>query len=325
MKYDSKGVSYLPRHQTTVNSRIDLTGIGVHRGSPVSIAINPAEQNTGIVFMRTDNGMDGIDIPASYKVVCATEQRTVIGHCDSNSIATIEHLMAALQGLGVDNAIIEVDGDEIPVMDGSSARFVDAIDETGIRTLDAPRRYIRVLRPIRVDKGAQFGELLPHDGFELDITIDFENPLIGRQQLIVEVTPDCFRNELSRARTFGFMHDVEKFWAAGLALGASLENAIVIKDEKVLNQEGLRFADEFVRHKALDALGDLALAGAPILGKYRSLRGGHKLNNEVLTALLDQPDAWCYENIPAPREKVVGASAGSTVGVSVPAFGPDVS
>ncbi|MBZ0218778.1 MAG: UDP-3-O-acyl-N-acetylglucosamine deacetylase [Fimbriimonadaceae bacterium] len=239
-----------------------------------------------------------------------------------DSIATVEHLMAALQGLGVDNAVIEVDGDEIPVMDGSSARFVDAIDEAGVRTLNAPRRYIRVLRPIRVDKGSQYGELLPHDGFELDITIDFANRLIGRQQLVLEVTPDCFRRELSRARTFGFMNDVEKFWAAGLALGASLDNAIVIKDEKILNQEGLRFVDEFVRHKALDALGDMALAGAPILGKYRSLRGGHKLNNEVLTALLDQPDAWCYENIPARREKTVG---GAAVGISLPAYGPDVS
>lgn len=322
MKSDAQGISFLPRYQTTVKDRIELTGVGVHKGSAVSISINPADQGTGIVFVRTDGDSDGIDVPASYKVVSATEQRTVIGRCSRTNVATIEHLMAALSGLGVDNAIIEVDGDEVPVMDGSSAKFVDAIDQIGIRTLSAPRRYIRVLRPIRVDNGDQFGELSPHDGFELDITIDFKNPLIGRQQLVLEITPDCFRKELSRARTFGFMSDVEKLWAAGFALGASLDNAIVIKEERVLNQEGLRYSDEFVRHKALDALGDLALAGYPILGCYRSLRGGHKLNHQVLTALLETPDAWCYEDVMAPREKVVGAGA---AGISAPAFGPDVS
>ncbi len=324
MNCDSQGENYLPRHQTTVNDRIDMTGIGVHKGSAVSISINPADRDTGIIFVRTDLHSDGVDIRASYKTVRATEQHTVIGHDFSQTrVATIEHLMAALSGLGVDNAIIEVDGDEIPVMDGSSVSFVDAIDEVGIRTIAAPRRYIRVLRPIRVDNGPQIGEFLPHDGFQLDITIDFEHSLIGRQQLVLELTPDCFRKELSRARTFGFMNDVEKLWAAGFALGASLDNAIVIKDEKLLNQEGLRYADEFVRHKALDALGDLALAGYPILGKYRSVRGGHKLNNQVLTALLETPDAWCYEDVQITRrERAIGAGA---AGITAPAFGPDVS
>jgi len=323
MKSEAQGVSHLPRYQTTVRDRIDLTGIGVHKGSAVSISIHPADQNTGIVFVRTDSGADGVDVPASYRTVCATEQRTVIGHCPRTSVATVEHLMAALRGLGVDNAVVEIDGDEVPVMDGSSELFVAAIDQTGIRQMDAPRRYIRVLRPIRVGNGDQYGELLPHDGFALDITIDFDNPLIGRQQVILEITPDHFRKELSRARTFGFMKDVEQLWASGFALGASLDNAIVIKEERVLNQEGLRYSDEFVRHKALDALGDLALAGDPIIGKYRSLRGGHKLNHQVLTALLETPDAWCYEEAAVVRrEKAVGAGA---AGVAVPAFGPDVS
>lgn len=324
MECDSRGVSYLPRHQTTVKDRVSLTGIGVHKGATASISINPADRDTGIIFVRTDLHPDGIDIPASYDAVCATEQHTVIGNGSPEAkVATVEHLMAALFGLGIDNAIIEVDGDEVPVMDGSSAQFVDAIDEVGIRTIDAPRRYIRVLRPIRVENSLQMGELLPHDGFELDITIDFDHAIIGRQQLVLEMTPDSFRKELSRARTFGFMNDVQNLWAAGFALGASLDNAIAIKDEKILNPEGLRYTDEFVRHKALDALGDMALAGYPILGKYRSVRGGHRLNNQVLTALLDTPDAWCYEDAQVVRrERAVGAGA---AGIAAPAFGPDVS
>jgi UDP-3-O-[3-hydroxymyristoyl] N-acetylglucosamine deacetylase len=180
------------------------------------------------------------------------------------SISTVEHLMAALSALEVDNAVIEVDGPELPVMDGSAAAFIDAVDMAGIVTLPAPRRYIKVLKPVRAEVGRSFGELRPYGGTRIEIEIDFEHSAIGRQVFAADIDPAVFRRELGRARTFGFLSDVEKMWANGLALGASLENSIVIGADRVINPDGLRFDDEFVRHKALDALGDLALAGAPI-------------------------------------------------------------
>lgn len=313
---------YVPTRQATIADRVEFSGIGIHNGSAVSLSINPCDSNTGIVFVRTDRGQTGMDIPARFQMVCATELCTALGVGANVSISTVEHLMAALRGMGVDNAVIEIDGSEVPVLDGSSEPFVREIQQVGLRFLDAPRRYIRVLRPIRVEIGDRVGELSPHDGFELDITIDFSSKVIGRQQVVVEVTPDTFVSELCRARTFGFMDDVEKLWASGFGLGASLENSVVLSDDKILNQEGLRFADEFVRHKALDAVGDIALAGYPILGRYRSVRGGHRLNHLVLQALFDAPDAWSYVDMPARREKAAGTIA---AGVAVPAFGPDVS
>src|SRR5712671_535674 len=180
-------------------------------------------------------------------------------------------------------------------MDGSAAPFVAAIEQVGIATLPAPRRYIRILKPVRVARGDCFGELRPYPrGFRIEVEIAFENPLIGRQEIAFDVTPDSFRKEVARARTFGFMQDVSKLWSAGYALGATFDNTLVVSDDRVLNAEGLRFADEFVRHKALDAVGDLALAGAPLLGAYRSVRGGHKLNHAVLCALMADPSAWTY-------------------------------
>ena len=187
-------------------------------------------------------------------------------------------------------------------MDGSAAAFVDAIDQVGVRFLAAPRRYTKVLKPVRVAIGDSYGELLPYSrGFRVAVEIDFAHPLIGKQALAVEVGPTTFRRDLARARTFGFLRDVSRLWSAGYALGASLENTLVVTDNSVLNPEGLRFADEFVRHKALDAIGDLALAGAPILGAYRSVRGGHKLNHAVLSALITDPTAWA--SVEAPRSR----------------------
>jgi UDP-3-O-[3-hydroxymyristoyl] N-acetylglucosamine deacetylase len=211
-------------------------------------------------------------------------------------------MLAAIRGLGVDNIRIEIDSGELPIMDGSSEPFVDAIDEAGVCEQDVPRRFIKVLKPIRIEDGDAWGELTPHDGFLVDVGIEFGTPLIGNQRIRLEITPDTFRDELSRARTFGFMKDVEGLWAAGLALGASLENTIVIGDDRVINPEGLRFADEFVRHKALDAVGDLALAGAPVLGAYRSQRGGHRLNSLVIKALLADKSAWSFVEAPRRRE-----------------------
>jgi UDP-3-O-[3-hydroxymyristoyl] N-acetylglucosamine deacetylase len=295
--------------QTTLGSRATITGIGVHSGSRVSLNLYPAGSGTGIVFVRS--GSQGVqrEIRASVASVTATELATVLGDASGPGVSTIEHIMAALCGMGVDNAIIEIDGPEAPIVDGSAAPFVRIIDEVGIVQLAAPRRYTRVLKPIRVSKGDAFGELRPYDhGFRVEVEIEFEDSVIGRQSLTLDVKPETFRREISRARTFGFLRDVSKLWDAGYALGASLENTVVVNGDRILNPEGLRFPDEFVRHKALDAIGDLALAGAPILGAYRSIRGGHKLNHAVLTALIEDSSAWTITE--GPKERVRGRAAG---------------
>jgi UDP-3-O-[3-hydroxymyristoyl] N-acetylglucosamine deacetylase len=240
------------------------------------------------------------------------------------TVGTVEHLLAALRGLGVDNVDIELDGNEVPIMDGSAEPFVDAIDEVGLRDLEEPRRYIRVLRPIKVEDGDSLGEIFPYNGFRLDIEIDFRSPLIGRQRLDIEVTPSSFKKKLSRARTFGFMKDVKQLWAAGRALGSSLENTVALGDDRILNPEGLRFTDEFVRHKTLDAVGDLALAGAPILGLYRSYRGGHKLNSAMLHALYANKDAWTIvEMADRPHVHRVAPHADFGIAFATPNFAPE--
>ena len=223
--------------------------------------------------------------------------------------------MAALHGLGVDNALIEIDSGEVPIMDGSAMPFVEAVDEAGIRELSRPRRFIKVLKTVSVEEGESWGELSPYDdGFHLDVEIDFDTPLIGRQRFQLLLTPNHFRREIARARTFGFMRDVEGLWAAGLALGASLDNTVAIGEDRIVNQEGTRYPDEFVRHKVLDAIGDLALAGAPLLGAFRSRRGGHKLNNLVLEALFQDDEAWTVVESPwvaktGPAELNLGLAA----------------
>jgi UDP-3-O-[3-hydroxymyristoyl] N-acetylglucosamine deacetylase len=238
--------------------------------------------------------------------------------------------MAALAGLGVDNCIVEIDGPEVPIMDGSAAPFVEAIDAAGIVTLAAPRRFIKVLKPVRVTQGDAYGELRPHaQGFRLEVEIDFDHPLIGHQVSALDIAPDVFRRELARARTFGFMRDVTKLWNSGYALGASCDNTLVVTEDRVLNPDGLRFTDEFARHKALDAIGDLALAGGPLLALYRSRRGGHKLNHAVLSALMADRSAWTVVEAAearreAPRRSIRG-HADVTTGLVAPAFGPEVS
>jgi UDP-3-O-[3-hydroxymyristoyl] N-acetylglucosamine deacetylase len=217
----------------------------------------------------------------------------VLGDPSGPLCSTAEHVLAALAGLGVDNAVVEIDGPEVPIMDGSAEPFVAAIDQAGIVSLAAPRRFIQVLKPVRVMRENSLGELRPHaGGFRVEVEIEFDNPLIGRQGIALDVEPTAFRREVARARTFGFMRDVSKLWSAGYALGATFDNTLVVTDNRILNQDGLRFADEFARHKALDAIGDLALAGAPLLGLYRSVRGGHKLNHAVVSALMADPTAW---------------------------------
>jgi UDP-3-O-[3-hydroxymyristoyl] N-acetylglucosamine deacetylase len=288
--------------QTTVAGEIVLTGTGVHSGAPASIVIHPAPADTGIRFLATSGKSITAEIPADYRAITNVTLCTVLGSRSGASIATVEHLLAALRGLSIDNAYIEIDSGEVPIMDGSAAPFVDAIDECGIRTLSEPRKFIKVIKPIRVEDASCWGELVPHHGFHLDVEIDFDSPLIGRQRLSVELTPGAFRRELARARTFGFMRDVERLWAAGRALGASLENTVAIGEGRILNPEGLRFANEFVRHKTLDAVGDLTLSGAPLLASYRSSRGGHRLNAMVLQALFADASAWTFVHAPRLRE-----------------------
>ncbi len=273
--------------QTTLKGPATLSGIGVHSGNPAEITIRPAPANHGIAFLRTGttHGNDRL-IKAHHALVSATELCTVLGDVETGAVATVEHLMSALYGLGVDNALVEIDGPEMPILDGSARPFVEAIDSVGLAACGAPRRWIKVLQPVRIEAGRAFAELRPIDrGFRLDVEIDFESPVIGRSRKAMDLTPAAYRREIAPARTFGMMKDVERYWKAGFALGASLDNTVAVGETAVVNPEGLRFADEFVRHKFLDAVGDLALAGLPIQGAYRSYCGGHRMNVGILEAL----------------------------------------
>ncbi len=312
--------------QTTLREAVAVSGVGVHSGLPVTLSLHPADDDTGIVFQRV--GIDGSierEIRADVRAVTATEFATVLGDASGPLCSTAEHLLAALRGLNVDNVLVEIDGPEVPIMDGSAAPFVEALDQAGLTARALPRRYIEVLKPVRVARGDAFGELRPYGhGFRVEAEIDFDHPLIGQQAVALDITPDTFRREIARARTFGFMKDVARLWSAGFALGASFDNTLVITEDRVLNPEGLRFADEFVRHKVLDALGDLALAGHPLLAAYRTVRGGHKLNHAVLSALMADPGAWrVVEAVDAVRRP--RGHAGVATGLVAPAYGPDVS
>jgi len=278
----------LQDYQTTLKSRVTLSGVGVHSGKPVAIHFAPADADTGVVFQVADR-----EFRAIVSEVGATDLCTLLGDPAGQHVATIEHLMAALFGLGIDNLLIEVEGAEIPIMDGSAQQFVEAIDQAGIEVQGVKRRYIRVLKPVRIESGASWAEFRPYGGTRFEVEIDFESPAIGRQSFASDINDDIFRREISRARTFGFMKDVERLWAAGHALGSSLENSVVIgEDSRVINMEGLRYKNEFVRHKLLDAMGDLALAGARFIGCYRSYRGGHRLNAAALRHLLSDRSAF---------------------------------
>lgn len=306
-------------YQTTLRERIEFSGIGVHSGAPVTMSLIPAEANTGILFNITCPRTGRTeDISGTVNSVGATDLCTILGRLDGVYIATVEHLMAALRALNVDNVIVEIDGNEVPVMDGSSRPYVEAINQAGLQSLPAPRCYIRVNKPVRVDMGASWGEFVPYAGTRFEVEIDFESEAIGRQSFRGDLNADLFSRELSGARTFGFMKDVERLWAAGFALGSSLENSVVIGDDnRIINPEGLRYKDEFVRHKTLDAIGDLALAGAPILGSYRSYRGGHKLNSLVLKALLSDKSAFDFVEATGSRARV---SHSDLVAVGAPAY-----
>lgn len=286
-----------PSVQHTISRAITFDGKGVHGNQAVSMTLNPAPANTGIVFVRTSGEGNTAEIKARHDFVGATELCTIIGDPNGLFVATIEHLMAALAALSVDNVLIDITGPEVPVMDGSSSIFIEEISDIGLIAQAARRQYIKIEQPIRIEMGGSWAEFQPYDGCEFDVEIDFDDPAIGNQRFITELTADRFSRDIARARTFGFMKDVENLWKAGYALGSSFENSVVIGGEGILNPDGLRFDDEFVRHKLLDAVGDIALAGAPILGRYCSYRGGHKLNYLMVKALFEQHDCWSYHEL----------------------------
>ena len=305
-------------YQTTVKSRATLAGIGVHSGKTVTVHFLPADADTGIVF-HLSNGSETRELRALVAEVGATDLCTMLGDPAGAHIGTVEHLMATVFGLGIDNLIIEIDGSEVPILDGSAMAFVEAFDQAGIETLAVKRRYIRVVKPVRVEAGASWAEFRPYDGTRFEVEIDFESPAIGRQQFASDINPDIFRRDIARARTFGFMKDVERLWAAGYALGSSLENSLVIGDDnRVINVGGLRYPNEFARHKTLDAMGDLALAGARFIGCYRSYRGGHRMNASALRRLLSDHTAF---EIVETRRRERGRVA-EMIAVSRPVYAP---
>jgi len=281
-------------YQHTVRAPATFAGVGVHTGAYTRVAVRPAATDTGIVFVRTDVTEGDNVVPCAPETVIKTQLGTVIGNASGVTVATIEHLMAALVMLGVDNAIVELDGPEMPIMDGSSLPFVTILDRAGVRMQDAPRRFIEVLETVEVTDGDKRAALKPADGFEVAFEIRFPTAVIGTQAIDLPMDGEAFRKELADCRTFGFLQEVEQLRAMGLARGGTLENVVVIEGDRVLNPEGLRRPDEFVRHKALDAIGDLYVLGAPILGRFEGELAGHHINNLLVRALAARPEAWRY-------------------------------
>jgi len=278
--------------QHTVRAPALFSGVGVHTGAYTRVAVRPAPADAGIVFVRTDITDKDNLVPVTGEAVCKTQLGTVIGNGAGVTVATIEHLMSALVMLGLDNAVIELDGPEMPIMDGSAEPFVRLLDRAGKRAQPAARRFIQILEPVEVIDGDKRAALTPAHRFEVAFAIEFPSAVIGRQAIDLPMDEFAFRHDIADCRTFGFLHEVEALRALGLARGGSLENAVVIEGDRILNPEGLRRPDEFVRHKALDAIGDLYVLGAPILGRFEGELAGHGLNNRLVRALMARPEAW---------------------------------
>ena len=278
--------------QRTLKSLIKTTGVGLHTGVRVELTLRPAPADTGIVFHRVDLPQS-LAIPADARNVGDTRLSSSLEK-DGARISTVEHLMSALAGLGIDNLHVDVAGPELPIMDGSAGPFVFLLQSAGIEEQDAAKRYLRVKSPVEIIDGDKWARFDPHHGFVLDFTIDFPHPVFGLESrnVVIDFAEHSYTKEVSRARTFAFMQDVETMRSAGLALGGSLQNAIVLDETRVLNSEGLRYDNEFAKHKVLDAIGDLYLLGHPLIGKYTAFKSGHTLNNAVSRALLARPDAW---------------------------------
>ena len=278
--------------QHTVRAPAVLAGVGVHTGAYTRVAVRPAGADVGVVFVRTDIADLDNRVPVSAEAVCKTQLGTVIENAAGVTVATIEHLMAALVMMGIDNAVVELDGPEMPIMDGSSLPFVQILERAGRRMLNVPRRFIEILDTVEVRDGDKRAALKPAMRFEVAFEISFPSAAIGRQYVDLPMDEHAFRHELADCRTFGFLHEVEALRAMGLARGGSMDNVVVIEGDRVLNPEGLRRPDEFVRHKALDAIGDLYVLGAPIIGRFEGELAGHGVNNQLVRALVARPDAW---------------------------------
>jgi len=292
------------RQKTTVAPAI-IAGVGVHTGDRVRLAVRPAPEGAGIVFVRTDITDRDNRIPVSGEAVVDARLNTMIENAAGVRLSTIEHLMAAFAALGISNVVVEVDGPELPILDGSALQFVQLLDRAGIRRQSAPLRAIEILEPIRVQQGDKSAALLPCDRYEMRFEIDFPTAVIGHQVVDFVVDEATFRSDIMAARTFGFAHEVEALRQAGLARGGSLENAVVIDGDQILNPGGLRMEREFVKHKALDAIGDLYVLGAPLLGRYEGVKAGHAINNLLVRELLANPQAWREVNR-APEMAMAG-------------------
>ena len=281
-----------PVRQRTLKSSIHCAGTGLHSGASVAMTLHPAAADSGVVFRRTDIAGGNAVIRASWRNIADKPMCTALTDGSGVTVATVEHLLAALAGCAIDNLTVELNGPEVPAMDGSAWPFVFLVGCAGIVELDAPRRAIRILKPVAVGDGQRRAALTPGPGFVLDFAIAYETPAIGRQALSIHLGEGVFAAALARARTYGFLHEVEELRAAGLARGASLDNAVVIGGERVLNEGGLRYPDEFVRHKLVDAIGDLSLAGGPLIGHFHGQGSGHRMNHRLLRALFADAGAW---------------------------------
>lgn len=301
------GIQQFNAHQTTLGATVVCRGIGLHSGAELTMRLVPAAADTGIVFIRTDiSDRDEASIPALFGSVCDVTLSTKIGNSHGHVVGTIEHLLAALAGMRVDNVIVEIDGPEVPIMDGSAQPFVDLVRGAGVIELNAVRRALRVKQPVRVSQGDSYCELLPEDGCVFEAEIDFQSGAIGRQAYQLDLMDEKFDMNVAGARTFCMLHQVEAMHSAGLALGGSIENAILVDGDVIMNEEGLRSPKEFVQHKLLDAIGDLYLLGLPMIGRYRGHKSGHALHNKLLHALFLEADAFELVNL-SDTDKVLAA------------------
>ncbi len=294
--------------QRTIKHAVQETGIGLHKGNKVTMTLRPAPANTGIIFRRIDLSPH-VDIPSRADAVKDTVLCTCVSNSDGVAIHTVEHLVSALAGLGIDNIIVEVNSHELPIMDGSASPFIFLLQSAGIEELNAPKQFLRLIKPVRVEEGDKWAELLPYNGFKVDFRIDFDHPVISqtRQHMELDFSSDSYIDHVSRARTFGFMRDLETMNAMDLALGGSMNNAVALDEYRVLNPEGLRYSDEFLKHKILDAVGDLYLGGYSIIGMLKAYKTGHGLNNKLLNAVINDKSAWefvTYESGDVPIQYI---------------------
>ena len=280
--------------QTTIAKEASISGVGVHTGKPAMLTVRPAGEGTGVVFVRTDVTDGAADIPALATMVTTTELGTNMTNAAGASVATVEHFLAACAGLGIDNVVAELDGPELPILDGSSRPFVEMLDRAGVKVQAAPKRVLKILKPVEVRQGAKFARLSPAEGFTMNVLIDFASPAIGRQSISFTMAPGAFARDVAWARTFGFAHQAEQLHAMGKGLGASMANTVVIENDRVINPDGLQAPDEFVRHKLLDVIGDLFLAGGTIEGLYEAEQPGHALNNQLLRAVFADAASFAW-------------------------------